>query len=371
VTWRTLLARLAAAGLLPPGVPAGASDPIHAALADPAVNPTPVPPMVRVMVGLGAWIASCFFLGSVLACLGLVFGAEDPSVMTAVGLVLLAAGVGVRLGVPGLFAGQIALSVGGAGQLLLGVGLADGLDLTAQALVWVVLSVGLVAVHPDPVQRFASTLVGVSSIGILIDRVVPSLSGDLLLLVVTAALLAATSVPEAALSARTSAMRPPVRLALVVALLLASLGGEWMDVLRDMGGAEVVPGFRLAPFVLAAGLLVAIWRALRPYNVGLASEPGVLAIVTTLTLGALGQGRPGLLAALLGMVVSFAARDTVAVGLSTAFLVVFGVHFYYDLVLTLWAKAGVLVGSGLVLLGVRAWLHHRRLLGRADLGEST
>ena len=95
---------------------------------------------------------------------------------------------------------------------------------------------------------------------------------------------------------------------------------------------------------------------------GLASEPGALAIVTTVLLGALGQGRPGLLGALLALLVSFVARDKVAIGLSTAFLVGFGVHFYYDLDLSLWTKSGVLVGSGVVLLAVRAWLHHRRFL---------
>lgn len=377
MTWRTLLARLEAAGLLPLGPDAGA---LHAALADPAVNPPPVPWMVRVMVGIGAWIAGCFLVGSTLACLGLLLGGEDTTVMSAVGLVLLVMGVGLRLGVPGVFAGQLALSVGAAGQLLLGGGLSESLGVTAHSLVWVGLSTALVLLHPDPVQRFASTVVGLSALGVLFDRVAPWFSGDLLLAVVTAGLLVTTYVPETALSSRTSAIRPPLRLGLVVSLLLASLGGEWIDVARDVGGLEVVPGFRLAPFVLAAGLLVAIARALRPYGVGLASEPGALAVVTTLTLGALGQGRPGLLAALLGMVVSFAAHDKVAVGLSTVFLVVFGVHFYYDLVLTLWVKSGVLVGSGLVLLAVRAWLHHRHLLGggpgrgepgRADVVEAT
>jgi uncharacterized membrane protein len=77
-------------------------------------------------------------------------------------------------------------------------------------------------------------------------------------------------------------------------------------------------------------------------------------------LGALGQGKPGLLGALLGMVVSFHGRDRLGAGVATAFLVVFGVHFYYDLALTLWVKAGVLVGSGLVLLAVRGYLHLRK-----------
>jgi uncharacterized membrane protein len=114
--------------------------------------------------------------------------------------------------------------------------------------------------------------------------------------------------------------------------------------------------------VLGVALLVAIWRVLAAYGRGLASEPGALAIVTTVLLGALGQGRPGLLGALLALLVSFVARDKVAIGLSTAFLVGFGVHFYYDLDLSLWTKSGVLVGSGVVLLAVRAWLHHRRFL---------
>ena len=356
--WRTLLDELVTAGHLTPA----ATEAAAGALRDPTRNPPPVPWMVRVMVGIGAWIAGCFGLGSVLMCLGLLIDSPSSFLVTTAGLLLLATSVAVRLATPRLFLGQLALSVGAAGQLLIGGGLVDSaLSIGGHALVWVVLSTALVLIHPDPVQRFVSTVVGISSLGVVFQQALPIAAGELTLAVTCALLLAVTFAPEARLPARVSAMRAPLRLGLVVSLLLTTLGGEAAAVLGELYDSAI-PRFSLAPLVLGVALLVAIWRVLAAYGRGLASEPGALAIVTTVLLGALGQGRPGLLGALLALLVSFVARDKVAVGLSTAFLVGFGVHFYYDLDLSLWTKSGVLVGSGVVLLAVRAWLHHRRFL---------
>lgn len=356
MTWRALLEHLAAAGHPAPEA--------AAALADPAVNPPPVPWLVRVLVGAGAWIAAWFLLGSLALCVGLLIG-DSSTELTIVGAIVLVSSVVLRRVLPGAFAAQLTLSMGVAGQLLLATGISTSdYSVTTIALFWGALSLALVWLHPDSPQRFASTLVGITAVGVLLYRAAPSVSADALLVVVTALLLAVSYAPERLLPATASYARGPVRIALVVVLLFLCLLGEWLDLPAELGAGDL-PVFTVAPYVVGGGLVLAIGLALRAHRTSLFSEAGALSIVTVVALGALGQGKPGLLGALLGMVVSFHGRDRLGAGVATAFLVVFGVHFYYDLALTLWVKAGVLVGSGLVLLAVRGYLHLRKFSAEA------
>ena len=78
---------------------------------------------------------------------------------------------------------------------------------------------------------------------------------------------------------------------------------------------------------------------------------GLTALLTLNTPGVIGAA--GILA------LAFHRRNTVLLGLAVAFLIGFGVFYYYDLSLSLLAKSGALVGSGLVLLGLRLFLLRR------------
>jgi len=59
------------------------------------------------------------------------------------------------------------------------------------------------------------------------------------------------------------------------------------------------------------------------------------------------------------LALAFHRRSVVMLGLAVAFLIGFGVLYYYDLSLSLLAKSGALVGSGLVLLGLRLFILRR------------
>jgi uncharacterized membrane protein len=73
----------------------------------------------------------------------------------------------------------------------------------------------------------------------------------------------------------------------------------------------------------------------------------------TLALGALGQFAPGLMGALLVMALGAHRRNALVFGLAALFLVFSGSHFYYSLSMSLLAKSGVLLGSGLLCLALR------------------
>ena len=68
---------------------------------------------------------------------------------------------------------------------------------------------------------------------------------------------------------------------------------------------------------------------------------------------------PGVIGAAGVLALAFHRRNEVMLGLAVAFLIGFGVLYYYDLSLSLLAKSGALVGSGLVLLGLRLFILRR------------
>jgi uncharacterized membrane protein len=93
------------------------------------------------------------------------------------------------------------------------------------------------------------------------------------------------------------------------------------------------------------------------------AEPGGLAGVTVfaaLALTALLTFRtPGVIAALGVLMLGFHRRSVVLLGMAVLFVLVFGVSYYYDLGLSLLAKSLALLGSGLLMLGLRIFIARR------------
>ncbi|MFN7142326.1 MAG: DUF4401 domain-containing protein [Myxococcota bacterium] len=347
MTWRELLARL-------PGTDADAA---AAALRDPKVVPPPTPLLVRVLTAMGAWIASCFLLGSVGTCAGLILEIDEPEAFGLIGLALIVGALLVRRLVPGPFVNQLALSFGAAGQFMFGGALVQVASERTIALVWLVLSAALVALHADRVQRFVSTLMALSALAWLMHRTGWTGAPDAFAVLLTAIVIGLAALPR---SIRFD--DAPVFAGALIMLLFGLLALRAVLWLHTFGVPDVdAPRIVAAPWGIAGALVVASWLALRAQGARLFSELGVVAVGGAAALGAVAHDQPGILAALLGMILGF-ARHRAVVGVATAFLVLFGVWFYYDLSLTLWVKAGVLVGSGLTLLVVRAWLGWRGLL---------
>jgi uncharacterized membrane protein len=68
---------------------------------------------------------------------------------------------------------------------------------------------------------------------------------------------------------------------------------------------------------------------------------------------------PGILAAVIVIVLGFRRGNRLLLGLGAAFLVVFLIAFYYYLDVTLLVKSLLLLATGLLLLGLRALLLRR------------
>jgi hypothetical protein len=112
----------------------------------------------------------------------------------------------------------------------------------------------------------------------------------------------------------------------------------------------------------ASGWIVtaAVTLALAALATAVLAERGVapsartaLAVGAVVALGAATVQSPGVVAGVAVLVLGFDRRRPVLVGLAAVFLLAFGGVYYYSLALTLGAKAGVLVASGLLCLAVR------------------
>jgi Domain of unknown function (DUF4401) len=123
------------------------------------------------------------------------------------------------------------------------------------------------------------------------------------------------------------------------------------------GAAELPVG--VLTLGLAVVTLYSAWRVLEETD----SEPGGSAGVTAFaSLGLtalLTLHTPGVIAAIGVLLLGFHRRSVVLLGMAVLFILAFGVGYYYDLQLTLLAKSLALLGSGLVLLGLRLFILRR------------
>lgn len=310
------------------------------------------PWFVKALAGMGAWLSAAFML-SFFACVGLW---KEEAALGALGLVLCAGSVFLRRATHGPFMEQLALAscLSGVGALLFGMAEASD-SVVATSVLAVVVGVALLAWFPDVILYFLATLGILVAVGIVASEAMSAVGVDLWMVVGAAALcgllLFEPRLRQGPLGARVG----PIAFALACAV------PGWLlfrNVMGIQGGFQYVYRGDFAPGVwltvpLALMALGTGWQVLREQ--GLSHERAVWlpALVALVLLTGMTLNTPGVLVAGLMLTLGFHRRSSVMLGLAVAFLLTFGAYYYYDLRLTLLAKALALVGSGLVLLGVR------------------
>jgi hypothetical protein len=338
-------------------LPTAIQEPARAALASSKDATATMPWFVRVLTGFGAWMASVFLIA--FLSLAVVVGEEVGAIV--LGLLLTAGAVFVRHAGSNVFLTQLALSTGLAGQGLFigGVGaLMD--DPEAPAFAALVLQAVLLFVYPDAIQRFLSALFGSLSLLILLRLLVPGVLVDVTLVGLTVLAHLLFLQQGRLQSGRWSALVTPTAFGLVTTLLASLVMRTWfhdayLGLFRK--GAELPMG--VLTLGLAAVTLYSAWRVLEETD----SNPGGIAGVTA--FAALGLTAlltlhtPGVIAAVGVLLLGFHRRSVVLLGMAVTFILVFGVGYYYDLQFSLLAKSLALLGSGLVLLGLRLFILRR------------
>lgn len=294
------------------------------------------PWFVRVLIGIGAWIAAAFL---VLFLFALDLISED-SAAVGTGAVLLALSFWMRRSSRSDFLHQLALALWLVGQLLTLFGVGSMTDsVAAAAAVSLLVQGGTVLRFPDAVARFLATTFGVASVAALLVEAEIPFSLDLALL---AAALPAGYLwwrRPAALASRHAEAVGPVGYGLVVSaflLLLTTFGDPF-----ERGGVGLVAASGLTAGVLALALAL------------MSPRPLIAVLGGILILGAATVSAPGVMAGVGALLLAFRAGDRVLMGMAWVFLAVFLTGYYYDLQITLLEKSGLLAASGAVLLALR------------------
>jgi hypothetical protein len=334
-------------------LPLEAQDAARSALRSRLELASSTPWFVRLLIGGGAWLASLFLMVFV----ALLLEPKDETVMLVLGLVLTGGAVFLRRLEPGLFFNQCALALGLAGQGLFTFGVADATKDVPTALAVFALEAVLLFVYPDFIQRALSACAAsLALLYALFEGVSVALMD--VGLVGLAALAHGLFLHQATLQARRwGEVVMPAAFGIITTLLCLLGVGAGLSELYGSDHTEVLrTGVTMG---LAAVALYSAWRVLEETH----HEPGGAAGVTVFAalslLAVLTYRAPGVIAAVGVLLLGFHRRSVVLLGLAVAFLLGFGVNYYYDLDLSLLAKSLALLGGGLLLLGLRLFVLRR------------
>jgi hypothetical protein len=355
-TMREVLAGLAAEGQVDAEIEARARTALEVRQQSVGASPW----FVKALAGFGAWMSAAFML-SFFGCVGLW---KEEVALSGLGAAMTVASVFVRRTTRGPFMEQLALALclSGVGALL--VGLVElKLGTSGVALVAMGVGIALLATFPDVILSFLATVGICIAGGVLAAEDLGVTGVDAWMLMGATAfcglLLFEPRLRRGFLGARVG----PIAFALACAvpgwLLFRNVAGGQQGHGYLFGFArDAMPGALLSS-VLALLAGVTGWRVLREQ--GSAHEPRVWApaLAALVLLTGMTLGTPGVLMAALMLTLGFHRRSRVLLGLAVAFLVSFGAYYYYDLRLTLLLKSLTLVGSGLLLLGVRGFISRR------------
>jgi uncharacterized membrane protein len=339
-----VLARLKADGLATDAADAPARAALEAELHD------HLPWYLRIAIGLGAWLATAFFLGFLLFFIDI----DDAIIQVPVGLLLVALAVWQRRRTSSEFLRHATVAVGLAGFGLVIAGLYDLVDARATGVIVVLLSATLVWLVPDSVFRFLATLAMIAAIYVSIvdERSAQGYELATIAVVALAAFVWRYRVGDR--SADVEEMLRPVGHAVVVALFIALLVGMSTHLGRlsfDTGRWLIVG--RVTTIGITVALVALVWRIIAEQGWPMNAAASVVALLSVVALGAITMTSPGIVAGVAVLTLAFDRRDKVLLGMAIAFLLVFGSVYYYAMHLTLFEKSGVLAGSGVLLLAVR------------------
>lgn len=338
-----VIAQLAERNLTPPLQ----EQAIPVALA-PAHDEESSPWYVKLLVGVAAWIAASF-LGIFFGAAGLIDTWQSMFLWggpVAVGAILLK-----RWTRHSIFWGQLAFALILAGQGLLIAGTAGYVeDGTTVALALIGLEILVFVLYPDTVHRLLSLLAIVGALVFLIyDYEVTYLLHGLIWLCG----IGTIAVWQAELRILAGRFHP-FRVPLTYGFALALLG---LCILPFTGFAEISSWWPTTAG-LALLLLYVAYQVLREEQLPLVGPVGFWLLVALALLLIPAYNTPGILAAMLVLILARWRSSGLLTGVATVFLLGFLSVYYYNLNIPLLEKSFILMGTGVVLLAARFGLRH-------------
>ena len=305
------------------------------------------PLYIRILSGIGAWVAAFFLMG----CLTLAQVLESTVATTILGVVFLAGGIGITRAGKTTFFDQLSLALVFAGNALVVLGMAAAFRGTPEILSLVITHAIVCAViYPlfsNSIYRFVAptALAGLVTAWIINDKIVILMH----FLIAAETLLAGVLF---LMKKRGESLTPLVYSA--AAMLPATLLFMNLTQINTWGFDFRIPVWP-SSIVLAAGLIYLYFHLAGGWK--LFREPLlILAVLSTILLGIFTT--PGILVAIGLLIVGYSLDDTILTGFSYLFLICFLVLFYYALDVDLAHKSWMIAGSGALLLIVR-WIARR------------
>jgi uncharacterized membrane protein len=310
---------------------------------------------VRVMVGFSAWLASWMLIGFVVGAAVV----ESEQATLIMGVILVVGAVFARCVSDNDFMTQMALAVSLAGEGLIVFAvyeISDSFEATMFSFIF--LEAVLVAFYPDAVHRFLSSA---SIFGALAGLLYKWELQSLLHVIViggAAGFIAMVFYERGFLARGQGQLVLPVKWG----VLFGQLGVLMLStiyVLPELGrDFEFFPFRWVSTLGLGVLLLFLIYRLERSGYFTLARNGKAIVYGACFVLIVAVLKAPGLIMALLLLLLGFARSDRVLLGVAIGFFVVFLAAFFYGIEVTLLTKSLVLVAAGALLLVARIVLKH-------------
>lgn len=325
------------------------------------------PIYIKALLGFGGWIAALFFFIFVGFCLSVTLLASVNSefgigiTLGFFGIVFMGGTLVIQRNRPGAFLSQFALAFHIAGQLLFIVGagmilssMASGastIQIVLLSLIVIVMEVILIPLYEDDNFRFIATIIAVIAANVMVYElnIVGSLSILIGLLAFGVVVIWSDMLPvEMQIQER------PILQIVGYGLVFGLFGTMMHELGQNPNYIDFGHSALHKPLITALVLLaLTIWyevRLLSDYKIALPHRAAiaVLAITVIITLPTLTT--PGILAALLLIILGYRRRHTILLVLGYLFMAGFISEYYYSLQVTLLIKSFIMVGTGVLFL---------------------
>lgn len=308
---------------------------------------------IRTMVGFGAWLASLLLIGFVG---GIGLGSDVGFII--VGIFLIGGAIFARMESENDFAVQSTLACSLAGQFLLAYGLAEMFatnGVESMLSIVIILNGMLFFVFPDRTHRLLSILIAMTSLGLLLyswelNAVIPLL-GPML-----AAALVFFHKRQGLIIAQG---KGHLVMPLMTGLMLSAFGFLMLSTVYILPELRWELSFYPRPWIstiLLGAVFFYMGTQVWP-QIGDAARSsemiifyGLLAVIT-----ATAWAIPGLLLALVVIMLGATSGNRVFIGAGISFLVVFIAAYFYGIQVSMLTKSISLIATGTTVLAAR-WL---------------
>jgi hypothetical protein len=303
------------------------------------------------MVGFGAWLASLLLIGFVAS-----IGVATDSGLSIIGAILIGGAIFARRSSANDFMVQSSLACSLAGQAILAYGIVEitgGDEFEGVLGIVTILSVILFFIFPDRIHRVLSVLIASTSVCFLLyiwklNAIVPVIGPAFAVALVFFYLRQGVFIA----TGKGHLVRP-----LITGMMLSAFGFLLLSsvyVLPELGGDYAFYPRPWLSTVLLGALFIYVgtqaWSQLFAGNnaTGAAVFYGLMVLVIVAA-----SAMPGLLLALIVVMLGASSGNRVFIGAGVTFLVIFVTMYFYGIQVTMLTKALTLVATGSAVLFAR------------------